>query len=236
MKANLRAPFFEVGVKNYIYGDEVLKLAQAADAASIKYDIDVIFLTPYTDIRRVCENTSRLIVFAPYMDVLRPGRGIADVLPESIKAAGAKGVVLNHCERPMTLAAIRETIARANELDLISFACANTLEEAKAIAQLHPDIINPEPTELIGTGAVSDMDYVQQSINAVKSIDPHILVEQAAGISAGKQVYDMIYAGADAAGAASGIVCSHSPNTVMTEMIYNVRKAYDDRCAAKGGR
>lgn len=236
MKANLRAPFFEVGVKNYIYGDEVLKLAQAADAASIKYDIDVIFLTPYTDIRRVCENTSHLIVFAPYMDVLRPGRGIADVLPESIKAAGAKGVVLNHCERPMTLAAIRETIARANELELISFACANTLEEAKAIAQLHPDIINPEPTELIGTGAVSDMDYVQQSINAVKSIDPHILVEQAAGISSGKQVYDMIYAGADAAGAASGIVCSHSPNTVMTEMIYNVRKAYDDRCAAKGGR
>lgn len=152
MKVKIKAPFFEIGVKNYIYGDEVLALAQAADRAAVKYDIDVIFLAPYVDIRRVAEHTERLIVFAPYMDTIRPGRGLADVLPEAIQAAGARGVVINHCERPMTLEAIRETIRRANELDLISFACADSIEEAKAIAQLQPDIINPEPTELIGTG------------------------------------------------------------------------------------
>lgn len=229
MKTQIRVPFFEVGVKNYIFGDDVLRLAQAADNASIKYDIDVIFLAPYADIRRICENTKKLLVFAPYMDTLRPGRGIADVLPESIKAAGAKGVVLNHCERPMTLTAIRETIARANELDLISFACADTLSETQAIAQLHPDIINPEPTELIGTGKVSDMSYVQQSIQVVKDIYPDILVEQAAGISSGEQVYRNILAGADAVGAASGIVCSKDPLAMVDEMIYNVRKAYDER-------
>ena len=78
MKTRLKAPFFEVGVKNYIYGDDVLKLAQAADQAAVKYDIDVIFLAPYVDIRRISENTERLIVFAPYMDTLRPGRGMAD--------------------------------------------------------------------------------------------------------------------------------------------------------------
>ena len=31
MKRPLRTPFFEIGVKNYIYGDDVLKMAMHAD-------------------------------------------------------------------------------------------------------------------------------------------------------------------------------------------------------------
>lgn len=238
MKVKIKAPFFEIGVKNYIYGDEVLALAQAADRAAVKYDIDVIFLAPYVDIRRVAEHTERLIVFAPYMDTIRPGRGLADVLPEAIQAAGARGVVINHCERPMTLEAIRETIRRANELDLISFACADSIEEAKAIAQLQPDIINPEPTELIGTGLNSGAAYIKETIQAVKEINQNILVEQAAGIRTGQQVYEAILLGADGAGAASGIVNATDPFKTAEEMIYSVRCAINetscrDKCTGK---
>ncbi len=229
MKVQITPPFFEIGVKNYVYGDQVLELAKSADKAAQQYNIDVIFIAPYVDIRRVAENTDRLIVFAPYMDVLRPGRGIADILPEAIKAAGAKGVVLNHCERPMTLSAIRQTIERANELDLLSFVCTDTIDESRAIAQLRPDIINPEPTELIGTGTTSSMSYVQESIKAIKEVYPSILVEQAAGITSGKQVYDNIMAGADAAGAASGIIHAADPIAMIDEMVFHVRKAYDDK-------
>jgi triosephosphate isomerase len=228
MKVKIRTPFFETGVKNYIYGDRVLELAKVADAVSQKYDIDVLFIAPYTEIRRVVENTERLIVLAPYMDTLRPGRGMADILPEAIKAAGAQGVVVNHCERPMTLSAIKKTIDRANELDLITFACADSIAEAQAIAQLHPDIINPEPTELIGTGSTSDMSYVMESIRVIKAIYPDILVEQAAGITCGQQVYDFIYAGSEAAGAASGILHAADPYAMLDEMVYNVRRAYQD--------
>lgn len=227
MKVRIRPPFFEVGVKNYLYGDAVLRLAKAADEAAIKYDIDVMFIAPYTEIRRVAESTDRLIVLAPYMDTLRPGRGMADVLPEAIAAAGARGVVLNHCERPMTLSTIAKTIERANELDLLTFACADTVAEAMAIAQFHPDIINPEPTELIGTGTVSDMAYVKDVINAIKSVDANILVEQAAGITCGQQVYDLILAGAEATGAASGICTAADPQAMVDEMILNVRRAWD---------
>lgn len=67
MKAKIRTPFFELGVKNYIYGDDVLALAKAADLAARKYDVDVLFISPYTEIRRVREQTERLIVLAPYM-------------------------------------------------------------------------------------------------------------------------------------------------------------------------
>ncbi len=230
MKPTIRTPYFEIGTKNYIFGDTVLAYAKAADAAAEKYDIDVLFIAPAVDIRRITENTSRLIVLAPYMDTLRPGRGMADILPESLKAAGAKGVVVNHCEKPMSLPAIKKTIDRARELDFLVFACADTIEEAKAIAQLHPDIINPEPTELIGgtCGGVSDMRYVKESIRVIKAIDPDIMVEQAAGITNGQQVYDFIMAGSEAAGAASGIMNAKDPLAMIDEMIAATRRAADD--------
>ena len=219
MKRQIRTPYFEIGTKNYIYGDTVLEYALAADAAAEKYDIDVLFITPAVEIRRVVEQTKHLIVLAPYMDTLRPGRGMADILPEALKAAGAAGVVVNHCEKPMSLPAIKETIQRAHELDMLVFACADTIAEAKAVAQLHPDILNPEPSELIGGAGsgVSSMDFVRESIQAIKSIYPDILVEQAAGITNGQQVYDFIMAGSEAAGAA-----------MIDEMIAATRRAADD--------
>ncbi|MGI6118419.1 MAG: triose-phosphate isomerase [Bilifractor sp.] len=229
MKRKIRVPFFEIGVKNYLYGDEVLKLAVAADRAAEKYDIDVMFIAPYADIRRVSEKTKNLIIIAPYMDILPPGRGMADVLPESLKAAGAEGVCINHCERPMTLEAIRKTIQRANDLEMLSFACADTISEAKAIAQFHPDIINPEPTELIGQAdSEHDLSYVEGSIRAVKEVFRDILVEQAAGISSPGQVYELIRIGAEGVGAASGICCAEDPAGMAASMIESVRKALDD--------
>lgn len=229
MKPTLRTPFFEIGTKNYIYGDTVLEYALAADRAAENYDIDVLFITPAVEIRRVAEQTKRLIVLAPYMDSLRPGRGMADILPEGLKAAGARGVVINHCEKPMSLPQMRATIERARELDFLVFACADTLAEAKAIAQLHPDIINPEPSELIGgTGSgVSPMAYVLDSIRMIKAVDPAIMVEQAAGITNGQQVYDFIMAGSEAAGAASGIVNAPDPLAMIDEMIAATRRAAD---------
>lgn len=230
MKRQIRTPYFEIGTKNYIYGDTVLEYALAADAAAEKYDIDVLFITPAVEIRRVVEQTKHLIVLAPYMDTLRPGRGMADILPEALKAAGAAGVVVNHCEKPMSLPAIKETIQRAHELDMLVFACADTIAEAKAVAQLHPDILNPEPSELIGGAGsgVSNMDFVRESIQAIKSIYPDILVEQAAGITNGQQVYDFIMAGSEAAGAASGIVNAKDPLAMIDEMIAATRRAADD--------
>ena len=229
MKQTIRTPYFEIGTKNYIYGDTVLEYAIAADKAAEKYDIDVLFICPAVEIRRVCENTKHLIVLAPYMDTLRPGRGMADVLPEGLKAAGAKGVVINHCEKPMSLPQMKATIDRARELDFLVFACADTLDEAKAIAQLHPDIINPEPSEIIGGGnGVSPMAYVKDSIRVIKEIYPDIMVEQAAGITNGQQVYDFIMAGSEAAGAASGIVNAKDPIAMIDEMIAATRRAADD--------
>ena len=197
MKPVIRTPFFEIGTKT-TYGGDTFWNMRKLPMLRQKNTTSMYCITPVVEIRRIAENTKNLIILAPYMDTLRPGRGMADILPEAVKAAGAKGVVVNHSEKPMSLPAIKATIQRAHELDMLVFACADTIAEAKAIAQLHPDIINPEPSELIGGGGgVSDMAYVMESIKVIKEIYPDIMAEQAAGITNGQQVYDFIMAGSE---------------------------------------
>ena len=227
MKPVIRTPFFETSVKNYIYGDAVLEFAKEVNAAAKRYDVDALFISPYTEIRRIREHCDKLIILAPYMDTIRPGRGMADVLPEAVKAAGADGVVINHCERPMTLSAIRQTIERARELDMLSFCCAVRWRKPKPSQQFHPDILNPEPTELIGRARPATC-LCQEVIGAVKAVDPDILVEQAAGITTAQQIYDFIMAGSQAAGSASGILKSAEPYKLLDEMVAAVRRAKDD--------
>ena len=225
----LKPPFFEIGPKSYLYGDDVLALAKAADAASEKYSIDIIFTVPIVDIRRVSENTKRLFVFAPHMDALRPGRGLADVLAESLVSAGAVGVMLNHCEKPLSLSVLAQTIKRADEVGLATIVCTDTVSEAAAVAHLAPNIIVAEPTELIGTGATSNEEYVRLSIATVKSINPDIFVLQGAGISKGEDVYRVIFSGAEATGSSSGVVKATDRAAMVDEMICAVRKAWNDR-------
>ena len=225
----IRAPFFEIGPKSYLYGQDVIDLAKAADAASEKYGVDIIFTTPVVEIARVKAATKHIHVFAPHMDPLRPGRGLADTLPESLVAAGAEGVMLNHCEKPLSLGVLKQTIARAKEVGLTTIVCADSCAEASAIALLHPDIIVAEPSELVGTGVSCGPEYVTTATRAVKDIDPEILVLTAAGISNGTDVYNTIIAGADATGSSSGVAKAADRAAMVDEMISAVRRAWDER-------
>ncbi len=74
----IRTPFFEIGPKSYLYGQAVVDLAIAADKASEKYGVDIIFTTPIISISAVKAATKHIHVFAPHMDPLEPGRGLAD--------------------------------------------------------------------------------------------------------------------------------------------------------------
>ena len=225
----IRAPFFEIGPKQYLYGQDVIDLAKAADEASEKSRVDVIFTTPYVEIARVKAATKHIHVFAPHMDPLRPGRGLADILPESLVAAGAEGVMLNHNEKPLSIGVLRETILRAEEVGLTTIVCADSIAEAGMIARLSPDIIVAEPSELIGTGITSGPEYAAAAINAVKEVNPNIQVLLAAGISNGKDVFDTIMSGADATGSSSGVAKAADRAAMVDEMLGAVRAAWDKR-------
>jgi triosephosphate isomerase (TIM) len=224
----IRLPFFEIGPKAYMFGDDMVELAKVIDQSSKKYDIQVILTPQYCDLYRIVQATENILVFAQHMDSLPIGRGLGSVLPESVKAAGASGVMLNHAEKPIPIAELRACIKRAEGLELYTIVCADSIAEAKAIANLGPDIIVCEPSELIGTGKTSDEDYVKASISAVKSINPEIAVLQGAGISNGDDVYRVIRAGAEATGTTSGIMKAKDKPAMVEEMISAVRRAWDE--------
>lgn len=224
----IKPPFFEIGPKAFMYGEAMLKLAKVIDKTAMKYDADIIVTPQYTDISLLANNTERIFVFAQHMDALYPGRGLGSVLPEAVKAAGAVGVMLNHAEKPLSLDVLEKTIKRADEVGLGTIVCADTVEDVKNIAKMAPNIIVAEPTELIGTGKTSDSNYVTETIRTVEKINPDIMVLQGAGISNGDDVYNTIKLGAQATGTTSGIMKSDRPYEMVEEMIYNLRKAWDE--------
>lgn len=225
----LEPPFFEIGPKNYLFGDQILDLARIADEAARKYDVRVIYTTPYANIERVAASVKNIKVFAPNMDDIPVGRGLSCVLAESVKAAGAVGVMLNHAEHPLPVSTLVRTLNRAREVGLMSIVCADSMAETRAIAQLHPDLMITEPTELIGTGQAADLSYVAASVDAITAIDPDIGILVGGGISCGEDVYNTIMAGADATGSSSGIVKAADPGAMVHEMLAAVRAAWDER-------
>lgn len=225
----LREPFFEIGPKCYLYGQDVLDLASYAAQASKKYNVQVLFTPQYVDIAPVAAKFPELLVIAPHMDPIKPGRGQGSVLPESLKAAGAAGVMLNHVEKPVTVAALYQALVRAKELDLLSIVCADSIAESCAMAKLGPDVIVAEPSELIGTGQTSDEVYVRETTKAIREVSASIKILQAAGIRTGQDVYNVIYAGAQGTGTSSGVIVAEDRPAMVNEMIQAVREAYDAR-------
>ena len=190
------------------YGDTVLEYALAANAAAEKIRHRRCSLRcPAVELRRVAEHAPRLILLAAYMDTLRPGRGMADILPEGLKAAGAHGVVVNHCEKPMSIPQIKKTIDRARELDFLVFACARHAGRGKGHRPAPSGYPQPRAERAhrrrLGRREQHGLCAGQRCRRSAR-LTPAILVEQAAGITNGEQVYRFLMAGSAAAGAASG--------------------------------
>lgn len=224
-KRKIRKPFFIINPKSYLYGAKSLALAKYADKLAEKYDLDVFFTAQHVDIPTIKAATKHLIITAQHMDGLTLGRGMGHILPEALKEAGTEATFLNHAEHPMTMNQLAKAITRADKLGIITIVCADTVEEAKAIGQFGPDIMVCEPTSLIGTGKISDENYMTATNEAVRAASPSTLVLQAAGISSGQNVYDAIMSGADGTGGTSGIVAAKDPFAALDEMLIYLNKA-----------
>lgn len=229
MKRLIHPPFFEVGPKAYLYGQDALALAKAAQRASIETGVSVIYTPQLTDLRLISANAPRLFLCAQHMDPIPVGKGQGSILPQAVKDAGADCVMLNHAEKPMTMQTLVRAVECARALELLSVVCASSCKEAAMLATLSPDIIVVEPSELIGTGVTSDVELVRASTAAVKQVDPNIQVLQGAGISTPDDVYRVILAGADATGSSSAVCKAADPGKMILDMLRAVKQAWEER-------
>jgi len=235
----LRPPVFEIGLKGYVYGAEAVRLAKEADRLSVEHGVTVIFDPQHVDIPAIARETRHLLVFAQHMDPVDVGRGAGSVLPEALKEAGAVGTMLNHSERRMTLAEIHRAIRRADEVGLATMVCADSPEEAAAVAQLGPNIVLAEPPELIGaahSAATAMRGFVERTIALVGRIDPEIIVMCSAGIQTPDDVAQMVALGVGATGSSSGILRAADPIAQMQAMIAAMQHAWMRAHPAVGAR
>ena len=232
----LEEPIFEVGLKAYLYGKDAVELAKAADRISEKYGVTIFFTPQYVDIPKIAQETNRLLIFVQHLDSVEIGRGNGSVLAEAVKEAGAHGAFLNHVEKRLTLSEIDKTIKRADEVGLVSLVCADSPEQAGAIAHLRPNIILAEPPDLIGTdGAVGKEDggFISKSIDMVKSIDSRIVVLCSAGIRTSDDVADIIRTGVGGTGSTSGVLKAKDPVGKLEEMIKALKETWRE-CNTNG--
>lgn len=212
------APFLIVNPKAYLGGADTLRLAKLTDELADQFGVSVIFTAQHVDLRMIAEQTTHLTVTAQHMDPIVPGRGMGHILPEGLVEAGAQAVVLNHAEHPLSLAVLDATMKRAREIGLMTIVCADSDKQCRAIACLGPDIMICEPTANIGTGQMEAGDYIERTTHIVKEVDPAILVIQAAGVSTGADVAQVLTSGADGSGGTSGIIKHPDWRAILTDM------------------
>ena len=213
------APFLIVNPKAYLGSADTLKLAQLTDELAEQFGISVIFTAQHVDLRMVAEATKHLTITAQHVDPIRKGRGMGHILPDSLVEAGVQAVVLNHAEHPLELAVLDETIQRAKEVGLMTIVCADSEAQCRAVATMHPTMMICEPTANIGTGQMDAGDYIERTTAVVKSVDPEILVIQAAGVTGAEDIARVLEQGADGSGGTSGIVKHPDWRQVLTEMM-----------------
>ncbi|MFP4021204.1 MAG: triose-phosphate isomerase [Halanaerobium sp.] len=223
----IKVPFLNVGVKAYKYGNELLEIIKQVDDLILKYETDLILTPQAADIRYLADNTKNIIVFAQHIDPIQIGRGHGSILAEAVKEAGADGVVLNHAEKSLKLNDIYNTVKRAEEIGLATMICVDNEKEAAAAAKFEPDIILAEPSDLIGSGSSSGKEYAEKTIHAVKSENENIKVLQGAGINSSSDVEKFIKAGAEAVGAASGIMLAEDPTAKIEELLAALHESWN---------
>jgi triosephosphate isomerase len=200
-------------------GSHALTLARTCRRLSRTSSAGIVLAVQPSDIPVVSKT---IPTFAQHIDSVRPGAHTGHILPDAVKAAGARGTLINHSERPLNLNGIGERIKRARANRLTVVCCAPYTVMVKRIAFMKPDYIAIEPPELIGTGvSVSQAKphVIKKSVELALRASPRTGVLCGAGISTGEDVAVSMELGAAGVLVASSIVKSPKPERVIRDLL-----------------
>ncbi len=208
--------------KNYpeVLGAKSLELARAAERVSSVVDVEIVLAPPAPMIGAVASAVKNP-VFSQKAEVGGVGQSTGALIPESIKAAGAAGSILNHSEARVTPSALDALIPRLKSLGLEVCLCARTPREVRKLASLSTEYLAVEPPELIGSGvAVSRArpGLIEDSVRAARSADYRGSILCGAGIVNGEDVRMAVKLGVDGVLVASSVVKAKNWDGKVTEL------------------
>lgn len=219
-------PVIIINFKTYSesYGYRAHDISEAAETVADESGLEIVICPGFMDIHPM-SNHHNLPVFAQHIDGISPGAYTGHILAEAVRAAGAKGTLINHSERRLTLAEISAAVDAAKRTGLKTVICTNDTPTSVAAASLFPDYVAIEPPELIGSGisvTTADPEIIRSTVDAVKSVNNDVKVLAGAGISSGSCVKTALELGSDGVLLASGVVKADDPLTVLRDLISQI--------------
>lgn len=223
----MRTPLIVLNFKTYIEatGKRAYELSKTCERVSKEYGIEIAVAPQTVDILRM--EGIEIPLLAQHIDPIQPGGYTGGILLEALKEAGITGTLINHSEKRLQIADIDFLVKRCREFRLENVVCTNTVEVSKALSALSPDFIAIEPPELIGTGipvSRADPEIVENSVKAVKEIDPSVKVLCGAGISTNEDVIAALKLGAEGVLLASGIVKAKDQKEALKNLVEGINK------------
>lgn len=224
----VQVPIILVNFKTYAEGTgkKALELAKICEKVGKESDVSVGVAPQFADISLIANSVS-IPVFSQHADPISYGSFTGHVLPETVKQAGAVGTLINHSERRLKLADIEAILSRTREIGLVSVVCSNNMAVSAAVAALRPNMVAVEPPELIGTGipvSKAKPEVVSGTVEAVRRVNPEVIVLCGAGITKGEDVTAALRLGTKGVLVASGIVKAKDPYSVLREFADAISK------------
>ena len=218
----LQAPFFWVNFKAYpgTAGEDGLALARTVHRVQRETDVKFVVSPQHPDVRLIARETD-LAVMGQHADATTAGRGMGVILPETLAAAGAGAVSINHAERRMSIDDIATLIERCHSNGLHSVVSAHGKPAGRAVVSLEPDTVVYEVPADIATDRTITRTHpgrVRDFVEMVGSSNPETNVFVGGGIKTGEDVAKAFELGADAVGAASAVVGADDPYETLSEL------------------
>lgn len=199
-----------VNFKNYpeVLGEGAIRLALAVKRVADSIEVEAIVAPPMPMLALVASKTEAM-VYSQTVGVKAGDKTTGAILPESVKAAGASGTILNHSESRRTRTELRNLVPRLTSMGLGVCLCSQDTNEAVRLSSLGPRYLAIEPPELIGSGiAVSKArpELVRKTVSAVRKAGYEGKILCGAGIVGGEDVAKAVELGVDGVLVASSVV------------------------------
>jgi triosephosphate isomerase len=222
----MAAPFILINLKTYreSTGQHAHRIASIAQAVSADSGVLIGIAPSYLEIHPISRHYE-IPVYAQHVDGIEPGAHTGTITAEALKQAGAKGSLVNHSERRLTLADIDASVTALRAAHLISVVCTNNEMTSAAAAALAPDYVAVEPPELIGSGVSvckANPEIIKKTVEAVRAVNPKVMVLTGAGIQTGECVRTAIDLGTDGVLLASGVVKAKDPDAVLRDLVSKI--------------
>ena len=220
---DLRTPVIIVNFKVYseVEGPGAVRLAKECESVALVRKASIVVCPPMVELSKVASAVT-VPIFSQHVDNKLPGSITGYVSPQSAKAAGAKGALINHAEHRMPPQDIAAVIEACRKLGLVSVVCTDTAETSAAMAALSPDFIAVEPPELIGGNisvTTADPTIVSRTVEMVRAVDPNVKVLCGAGVKSGKDVRAALDLGASGVLMASGVVKAKDVKAALQDLV-----------------